>query len=432
MKAILRWFELMFGLKVNFSKSKLYGINLESGLLSVAAKLLNCKLGNMPFIYLGLPVGANPRNEETWKPMVDSLKNSLFSWQNRYISFGGRVTLINSVLASLPIFYLSFMKMPAKVWKVLVSIQRNFLWGGASGKKKIVWVKWSDICRSKERGGLGIRNLRLVNISLLAKWRWRLLLSSNDLWAQTLISKYGREGGSNSDLRNLENSKFASLWWKDMCRLGEVNRVDRGDWCRAIMVKKLGNNSKTSFWKDVWIYDAPLSVVFPRLFSMSNQLDGTVNQFGGWVNDVWNWEFVWRRNPFVWEEELIGQLLTKVARAEVKLCEDAWVSLIGDDDVYSVKPGYQYLCNNFLPDINLMENVCNTMKNQWCSLAPQKVVIFFLAAIISTSTHKNKSSAQRGNCSGIGDTMLPMLRRKGNISTSLCYMFVLGAGLDRN
>ncbi|MCI39933.1 LINE-1 reverse transcriptase like, partial [Trifolium medium] len=29
MKAILRWFELISGLKVKFHKSKLYGINLE-------------------------------------------------------------------------------------------------------------------------------------------------------------------------------------------------------------------------------------------------------------------------------------------------------------------------------------------------------------------------------------------------------------------
>jgi hypothetical protein len=55
-KAILRWFELMSGLKVNFSKSNLIGINIEGGFLQVAAKFLKCKLGKLPFIYLGLPV----------------------------------------------------------------------------------------------------------------------------------------------------------------------------------------------------------------------------------------------------------------------------------------------------------------------------------------------------------------------------------------
>jgi hypothetical protein len=68
--------------------------------------------------------------------VIDTLQKRLQAWQNRYVSLGGRLILINSVLASIPIFYLSFMKMPVNVWKKLVVIQRNFLWGGASGKKK--------------------------------------------------------------------------------------------------------------------------------------------------------------------------------------------------------------------------------------------------------------------------------------------------------
>ncbi|MCI10687.1 ribonuclease H protein, partial [Trifolium medium] len=51
--------------------------------------------------------------------------------------------------------------MPVKVWNKIVSIQWNFLWGGTSGSKKIPWVGWSDVCRAKELGGLGIKNLRV-------------------------------------------------------------------------------------------------------------------------------------------------------------------------------------------------------------------------------------------------------------------------------
>jgi hypothetical protein len=64
------------------------------------------------------------------------------------VSLGGRVILINSVLASIPVFFLSFLKIPLKVRMAIVRIQRNFLWGGASGdKNKIDWVSWRDICR---------------------------------------------------------------------------------------------------------------------------------------------------------------------------------------------------------------------------------------------------------------------------------------------
>jgi hypothetical protein len=114
-KAILWWFELMSGLKVNFTKSRLFGVNVENDFITIAAKFLNCKLGTIPFVYLGLPVGANPRKEATWKPVIDILQKRLYSWQNRYVSLGGRVILINFVLASIPIYYLSFMKMPIKV-----------------------------------------------------------------------------------------------------------------------------------------------------------------------------------------------------------------------------------------------------------------------------------------------------------------------------
>jgi hypothetical protein len=138
-KAILKWFELMSGLKVNFGKSRLMGIGLDDSFFTVASNFLNCKLGRFPFIYLGLPVGANQMKEATWEPVIKVLKRRLHSWKNRFVSLGGRVILINSVLAAVPLFYLSFLKIPTKVWKKIVSIQRNFLWeGGQATRRKLL------------------------------------------------------------------------------------------------------------------------------------------------------------------------------------------------------------------------------------------------------------------------------------------------------
>jgi hypothetical protein len=155
MKAILRWFELVSGLKVNFSKSRLIGVNVSSNFLHVAKNFLHCKLGSLPFTYLGLPVGANPRLSSTWDPVVKTIEQRLLSWKHRFVSLGGRVVLLNSVLASIPVFFLSFLKMPVKVRMKIVRLQRKFLWGGASGdKNKIPWVSWKDVCRPKAEGGL--------------------------------------------------------------------------------------------------------------------------------------------------------------------------------------------------------------------------------------------------------------------------------------
>jgi hypothetical protein len=41
--------------------------------------------------------------------------------------------------------------------------------------RKISWVSWKSVCQHKDYGGLGVRDVRILNVSLLAKWKWRLL-----------------------------------------------------------------------------------------------------------------------------------------------------------------------------------------------------------------------------------------------------------------
>jgi hypothetical protein len=129
LKTILRCFELASGLKVNFSKSSVMGVNVGNEFHGFAERFLYCRVGCVPFSYLGLPVGANPRLEKTWQPLLQLLTNRLGSWGNKYVSLGGRVILLNSVLNVIPIFYMSVMKMPVTVWKKIVRLQREWING---------------------------------------------------------------------------------------------------------------------------------------------------------------------------------------------------------------------------------------------------------------------------------------------------------------
>jgi exonuclease III len=126
-KTILRSFEMVSGLKVNFFKSKLYGINIKENFLRASSSFLHCAVESIPFRFLGIPVGANPRRRATWIPIIESMRNRLNNWNGRMLSIRGRVTLINSVLSSLPLYFFSFYKAPSCVLKELVTIQRNFL-----------------------------------------------------------------------------------------------------------------------------------------------------------------------------------------------------------------------------------------------------------------------------------------------------------------
>lgn len=185
-------FELASGVRGNFAKSRLLGVNVSDDFLDMGARFLYCKRGTLPFRYFGLPVGANPCRVSYWDHMLQVIRRSLLSWHYMSLSFGGRLVLLNLVLRNNPIFYLSFMKLPIMVWKEVVDLRKDFLWGaGTLVVKKIPWVRWSDICKPKSGGGLGVRDLRVVNISLLGKWRWRHLTSGNSFWRQFLVSKYG-------------------------------------------------------------------------------------------------------------------------------------------------------------------------------------------------------------------------------------------------
>jgi hypothetical protein len=225
LKAVLRGYEMVSGLKVNFWKSCVMGINVPEDFLGMASNFLNCRIGSIPFKYLLLPVGANPRSLSTWEPMLNVVRGRLGSWANKYVSLGGRIVLINAVLNAIPIFYLSYLKMPKKVWKELVKIQRVFLWAGLSKTSKTCWVKWDCICRPKKEGGLGVRDLRWVNVSLLAKWKWKLLSCEPELWKEVMVARYGLDVMGKRNLGDCDVTKLGSKWWRDLCL------IDKGsDW----------------------------------------------------------------------------------------------------------------------------------------------------------------------------------------------------------
>lgn len=97
---------------------------------------------NLPFSYLGMPIGGNLRRECFWEPILNKSRGRLAKWKHKSLFLGARITLINSVLSFLSLFFLSFFKIPSCVEKKIISIQRNFLWRGVEGGRKIAWVKW--------------------------------------------------------------------------------------------------------------------------------------------------------------------------------------------------------------------------------------------------------------------------------------------------
>ncbi len=126
-------------------------------------------MGQMPFTYLGLPMGTTRPKVIDFVPLVDRIERRLTS-SSMFLPYGGRLTLVNSVLYAIPRYYMCSLQLPITVIEAIDKARKNCLWRGndPSSKRKSL-VTWHKVCRLKEKGGIGIINLGLQNIALLLK-----------------------------------------------------------------------------------------------------------------------------------------------------------------------------------------------------------------------------------------------------------------------
>jgi len=251
---------------------------------------------------------------------------------------GGRITIINYVLTTLPIYLLSFYRIPKKVVQKIVSIQRNFLWGGDNDISKIPWVKWDTVCLPKVRGGLGIKDLNKFNEALLGKWGWQLANNPHQLWARTLVSKYG---GWHALLYG-RGSADISPWWKDLKSIFHQQHhsslINNLRW-------KVGNGTKIKFWKDKWRGDdLTLKDKYPVLYQVSQQQDLTISLMGHNVDNRWDWEIQWRRNFFDHEIDMVAAFMDEIDGVQIHLSRLDHLTWRADPSgSYSTKSEYNLL-----------------------------------------------------------------------------------------
>ncbi|XP_058765470.1 uncharacterized mitochondrial protein AtMg00310-like [Vicia villosa] len=231
-------------------KSKLYAIGTDHHFMQAASQFLTCKLDKIPFKFLGLVVGDNPRRTKFWTPILANLKARLSPWIGRLLSIGGRVTLINSVITTVPIYHISFFKIPKKVNIEIIKIQRNFLWQNALERKWVVWISWKTINKLKEDGGLGIKDILTFNKALLTNWLWRFVSEENTIWKAILEERYGILHERILFKVKKSNKNLKSVWWRDLMQIGD----DLEDFGFLQMLSiKIGDENKTPFWHSRWI-----------------------------------------------------------------------------------------------------------------------------------------------------------------------------------
>jgi len=77
LKEVLILFISILGLKVNFNKNMLVGVNMVDLWLTEAALVLKCKTYHLPLLYLGLSIGGDSRKLNFGQPLFHRIQSKL-------------------------------------------------------------------------------------------------------------------------------------------------------------------------------------------------------------------------------------------------------------------------------------------------------------------------------------------------------------------
>jgi hypothetical protein len=139
---------------VNYHKSNIYPINVLEQKMTVLANTFHCKVGSLPFTYLGLPLGLKKPKLEAFLPLIQKIERRLAS-TSIFVSQAGRLQMVNAVFSSLPTYYMCTLKLPKTVIKQIDKLRRHCLWRGTDiNAKKPSQVAWKSVCKPKTQGDL--------------------------------------------------------------------------------------------------------------------------------------------------------------------------------------------------------------------------------------------------------------------------------------
>lgn len=137
--------------------------------------------------YLGSLV--NVSTPAAFKPLLEKIEAELQAWKARLLSPAGKIVLLKSVIEAVALYRMSTTLIQKSILDKIQSKCIQFFWRRAN-RKAICFVKWERLTIPKAQGGLGLRNIYMLNQAMVLKNIWKLVTSGDALWVQAMKAKY--------------------------------------------------------------------------------------------------------------------------------------------------------------------------------------------------------------------------------------------------
>lgn len=140
------------------------------------------KLRKLSVRNLGVPLILGKLRDINCQPLIDNIASRIKSWTSKFLSFVGRLQLIDSILNSMINYRLSVFLFPKKVIKSVERFCCSFLSNGVPDSALGAKVKWRSVCQPRTMGGLGLKDLNVWNKANIARQIWLIFSESGSLW----------------------------------------------------------------------------------------------------------------------------------------------------------------------------------------------------------------------------------------------------------
>lgn len=311
------------GQRINLNKSSItFGSKVRQELQVSIKMLTGIQNKGGAGTYLGLPECFSGSKIQLLDYIFDKLKSRLSGWFDRTLSLGGKEVLLKAVALALHVYAMTCFKLPKNTCTKLTSVLSNFWWNSLENHKKIHWLSWDKLCLSKEKGGLGFKDIQSFNQALLAKQSWRILQYPDCLFAKVMKSRYFEDG----EVLTAKLGYQPSYIWRSLLH------------GRDLLIKGLrimiGNGKSSSVWCDPWIYDGRLRA--PLMKNIFVDLDLKVESLIDFQRRDWNMD---KLLELFYPNDIHCITVNKPLVSK----DDFWCWMHNKSGDYSAKSGYWFI-----------------------------------------------------------------------------------------